>query len=350
MNRLVRWGVLVTTAGAAGLLMTVALDAVHAANAAEREWQARNTPVMPTRPGTVRRPGSVNPLEVFDMSGFTLPQEEVHTLLPRDAIPALDEPETVALKDAAFLKPGDRLAVVEIRGESYAAPLRVLAYHEIINATLAGVPFAVTYCPLCDSVTAFERTVGEGDDRNELSFGVSGALHNSNVLMYDRQDRALWSQLRMEAVSGPRTGTRLTHLPARVVSPDRLRDRWPRARVATLNTGHDRDYDGPVYASYFADPDRLIVPVWGKGDALPPKTLGLGVIAGDDAWFITAQALRARAEDKPLTLETPMGPVRAIATDAGVEVIEQPEGVHTAQTFYYAWSAYRPQSVLVTGE
>ena len=63
------------------------------------------------------------------------------------------------------------------------------------------------------------RPQGDGSKKPDaLEFGVSGALFNSNVLMYDRTDKALWSQLGMEAVSGPLSGTRLRHLPVRVVS------------------------------------------------------------------------------------------------------------------------------------
>jgi len=47
----------------------------------------------------------------------------------------------------------------------------------------------------------------------ELSFGVSGLLYNSDLLLYDRQTESLWSQISKQAIAGPLAGTELTALP-----------------------------------------------------------------------------------------------------------------------------------------
>ena len=46
------------------------------------------------------------------------------------------------------------------------------------------------------------------------SFGVSGRLYKSNVLLYDHQTDSLWSQLMNQAITGPLVGKNLTKLPA----------------------------------------------------------------------------------------------------------------------------------------
>lgn len=46
------------------------------------------------------------------------------------------------------------------------------------------------------------------------TFGISGLLYKSNVLLYDRETESLWSQIKREAVTGPMTGARLTPLPS----------------------------------------------------------------------------------------------------------------------------------------
>ncbi len=56
----------------------------------------------------------------------------------------------------------------------------------------------------------YDRTV----NNKELTFGVSGLLHENNVLFYDHQTESLWSQLKEAAVTGPLTGTHLTALPS----------------------------------------------------------------------------------------------------------------------------------------
>ena len=76
--------------------------------------------------------------------------------------------------------------VVELGGRARAYPLRIMVWHEIVNDRLAGRPIAVTYCPLCNSAVVFDRRVGG----RELTFGTTGKLRRSDLVMWDRQPRA----------------------------------------------------------------------------------------------------------------------------------------------------------------
>jgi hypothetical protein len=40
--------------------------------------------------------------------------------------------------------------------------MRYLTWHEIVNDTVAGVPVAVTFCPLCNTALVFDRRVEGG--------------------------------------------------------------------------------------------------------------------------------------------------------------------------------------------
>jgi len=129
----------------------------------------------------------------FDLRNLTIPMDQLlHGGPPKDGIPALTEPKTVRVARADFLLPDDRIVAVTKNDESRAYPIRLLNWHEIVNDTLGGVPIAVVYCPLCDSVTVVDRRM----DGAALEFGVSGMLYQSNVLMYDRTHNALWSFIR----------------------------------------------------------------------------------------------------------------------------------------------------------
>ena len=297
----------------------------------------------------VQRPGSVDLRGEYDLSGLTIPEDEIHTLLPRDAIPALTDPKLEPVGEAGWLGETDRVISVEVGGEAVAAPLKILNFHEIVNMTVGGEAVAATYCPLCDSATLVSRVVptGKTDEDGEpetitLELGVSGALYNSNVLMYDRQTLGLWSQLGMRWVSGKLAGTALRHLPLRVVSWREFKAAHPGGRVVSRETGHERPYDRPAYVSYFST-DRLLVPVRGVGDDLEErKTLGLGVMSAGRAWFIPATVIGERYE-----LETPEGVVVASSADGGIQVLSAPEGAFTAQTFYYSWSAFHPNVEVV---
>lgn len=298
----------------------------------------------------VRRPGSVDLEAEYDLSKLEIPKDEIHTLLPRDAIPALTDPKRQDSSDAGWLPSDARIVVVRVNDEVLGVPLAVLDWHEIVNTTVGGEPVAATYCPLCDSATVFNRRVGlpaEGKAGSEsvvLEFGVSGALYNSNVLMYDRRDKGLWSQLGMHAVSGPLAGTALDTFPVEIISFAQFKSAHPKAQIVSNETGHQRNYGQSPYESYFAR-DGLMVPVKGVGEALSRKTLGVGIATDDLAWFLPEDICQGG-----YTLAIPAGDVRLAADKAGVRVVSAPEGVRTAQTFYYSWSAFYPHSEIVGEE
>ena len=296
----------------------------------------------------VRRPGSVDLDREYALANLRIPKDQIHTLLPRDAIPALTDPKLEPATEAGWLPDDARIIVVTVGKETVGVPLRILDWHEVVNLTIGGEPVAATYCPLCDSATVFSRRVpaAKTDGRSEpvvLEFGVSGALYNSNVLMYDRRDKALWSQLGMEAVSGPLVGTALEMLPVQVVPFADFRKAHPGAQTVSRDTGYQRNYGQSPYEHYFAN-EGLMVPVAKMGDALPRKTLGLGVAVGEQAWFVPADVIGER-----FTLKTPAGTVRARRSAAGVSVEAAPATVRTAQTFYYSWSAFFPQTKVIHG-
>lgn len=298
----------------------------------------------------VNRPGSVNLEQEYSIENLQIPKEQIHTLLPRDAIPALTDPKMEPASKASWLPDDARIIVVTVGRETIGVPLRVLDWHEIVNTTVGGRAVAVTYCPLCDSAAVFSRELPAGgaskeDEKIVLEFGVSGALFNSNVLMYDRRDRGLWSQLGMKAVSGPLAGTTLDTLPFEIVSFGPFKKKHALAQVVSRDTGHERDYFRSPYDRYFSD-DSLMVPVAGMGSALPRKTLGVGIAVGEGdttySWFVPVDAIGSGK-----TLHTPAGEVRLGRNEAGIAVIEAPPQVRTAQTFYYSWSAFYPNTKVV---
>ena len=303
-------------------------------------------PTCPHEPAfpRVQRSGAVDLHAEYDLTGLTIPEGEIHTLLPRDAIPSLTDPKREAAAGADWIPPDGRVIVVRIGKETVGVPIAVVNWHEIVNMEVGGVPVAVTYCPLCDSAAVFSRRAG--DDGPVLEFGVSGALYNSNVLMYDRAEKGLWSQLGMHAVSGPRAGAALEVLPVEVVGFTAFKLRFPGAQIVSKETGHDREYSASPYEAYFQGAE-LMVPVAAIGDALPPKTLGIGISLGEGesarAWFVPVSAIG----DAGTRVETPAGEVVVIRTDGGVAVASAPEGVRSAQTFYYSWSAFYPDTQIV---
>ncbi len=166
---------------------------------------------------------------------------------PKDGIPAIDEPRFVGVGEAnAWLEPREPVILLRVADDVRAYPIQIIMWHEIVNDTVGGIPVAVTFCPLCNTAIAFERTV-EG---RELDFGTTGRLRFSNLIMYDRQTESWWQQATGDAIAGELTGSQLKSRPAPIVSWEDLRSAHPDAGVLSRETGHDRNYGHNPYAGY----------------------------------------------------------------------------------------------------
>jgi hypothetical protein len=216
-------------------------------------------------------------------------------------------PVFISQQEASWLADQEPVIVMTLGGESRIYPLQILTWHEIVNDTLGGVPIAVTFCPLCNSALAFDRRIPLTEEAwqavstlnqsaiaqdlpddfvsaylkqepqanakkgLEVSFGVSGMLYNSNMLMFDTASSTLWSQLVGEGVVGTLTGAQLLRYPSPVVSFSEARLAFPEADVLSQETGFNRPYGSNPYVGY----DDVNSPAFlfeGVSDGrLPPK-------------------------------------------------------------------------------
>lgn len=71
--------------------------------------------------------------------------EEIVTVLPKDAIPAILSPTFDQGSKISWLKGKDAVVGVEFDGDSRAYPVATLSHHEIVNDKAGGVPIAVTW-------------------------------------------------------------------------------------------------------------------------------------------------------------------------------------------------------------
>lgn len=71
---------------------------------------------------------------------------EIVTLLPQDAIPAIDNPQFLSAAEAdSFYDPDELVMGVAFEGEARAYSVPFLSRHEIVNDQIGGVEFAVTW-------------------------------------------------------------------------------------------------------------------------------------------------------------------------------------------------------------
>jgi len=288
-------------------------------------------------------------METFDMSNAII---DLDALLapgvPKDGIPALKDPETTPAATAEFPELTDRVVTVVIGDEAVAYPIKILNWHEAVNATVGGVPIVVMYCPLCDSAAAADRRVTtKTGETITLEFGISGFLYNSNMVMYDQTSMGIWSQVYLRAMTGPLAGVRLHTIPIRVEPFAKFIATHAHGTVLTTNTGHDRPYSLNPYKDYFADGERVFHEFHWRTD-LPLKTLGAGLLTDDEAVFITTQALEEHGGS--MTVTTGRGPVTVTLTDAGFAFDDVADGVDVIQAFWHSWSAFHPETRIIAGD
>ena len=165
---------------------------------------------------------------------------------PKDGIPPIDNPKFISVSAETELTPQDPVIGLEINGDARAYPLRVMTWHEIVNDMVGGTPVAVTYCPLCNAAIVFDTRI----NGKKHTFGTTGKLRKSDLIMYDRTTESWWQQFTGEAIAGSYTGQKLQLIPARLESWKDFTDRFPNGKVLVPNNPNMRDYGRNPYQYY----------------------------------------------------------------------------------------------------
>ncbi|PMB25558.1 DUF3179 domain-containing protein [Fischerella thermalis] len=183
---------------------------------------------------------------------------------PKDGIPSIDNPRFDTAKTTPF-KQNELVIGVVINGEAKAYPLGILNWHEIVNDTVGGTNLSVTYCPLCDTGIVFER--------GNTTYGVSGKLYQSCLVMYDRADDTLYSQPWGVGVVGPKNNRSLKRLPGVKTTIAAWLAKHPNSKILSTETGHKRDYLRYPYGSYYTN-NEILFPVRNQNQRqLHPKAI-----------------------------------------------------------------------------
>ncbi|MBL4906409.1 MAG: DUF3179 domain-containing protein [Sneathiella sp.] len=203
---------------------------------------------------------------------------------PKDGIPAIDNPVFKKVSEVTHIEATEPVIGVVLGGVAKAYPLQVLMWHEIVNDTLADIPIAVTFCPLCNSSLVFDRRINH-PEKGEilLDFGTTGKLRNSDLVMYDRQTESWWQQFLGRAIVGELLGTELKMLPVRIESFAKFKERRPDGLVLVPRDSGYRAYGKNPYRGY----DSLSTPFLYRGE-LPRNVAPLSrvVVSEGNAWSL----------------------------------------------------------------
>jgi hypothetical protein len=217
---------------------------------------------------------------------------------PKDGIPPIDRPKYVSAADAEkFLKANDIVFGLDYEGMLKAYPQKILVWHEIVNDDMKGEKIAVTYCPLTGSAVAFR---GASRGGAMFTFGTSGKLVNSNLLMYDRETDSHWPQILGTAIDGKSKGLVLKEIQLVWTQWSRWRGRYPQTVVLSSETGYFRPYGSDPYGSYekagtYYDSGAPLFPVMAKNERFTPKDVVIGIKANGRQLAIPKQSARKKA-------------------------------------------------------
>lgn len=163
---------------------------------------------------------------------------------PPDGIPPIEEPDYISIVEASpNMESNEPVFVLELEESVYIYPQRVLVWHEIVN--LVDKDIALTYCPLTGSAITYRFP-----EEVDTTFGTSGSLINSNLLMYDRHSDSFISQIDGIGLDKGLKGVELDTYPTYWMEWQVARKAYPDALVLSDETGFIRNYNKDPYGSY----------------------------------------------------------------------------------------------------
>ncbi|MFK5958804.1 MAG: DUF3179 domain-containing protein [Lutibacter sp.] len=187
----------------------------------------------------------------------------------KDGIPSLDFPKFLSIGEfgADYLNDNELVVGIVKDNEARAYPHKILDWHEIVNDNLNEKFITINYCPLTGTAFGW-RSNSRGEN---TTFGVSGLLYNTNLILYDRNTDSNWSQLKLKCVNGNQIG----HEPVLESVVETNWGTWkklyPNTKILSLKTGFSRNYDNYPYGDYKTNNDFFIFTASPSNNALPNK-------------------------------------------------------------------------------
>ena len=124
-----------------------------------------------------------------------------------------------------------------------------------------------------------------------LDFGTTGALRDSNLLMYDRQTESWWQEFGGEGVIGHYAGHKLEQLYLSVVSWGDFKAAYPDGRVLSKPADSNRAYGSNPYYGYDRPGKEPFLFRGEKDPRLPAVERVVAIERGSDAWAVSFTTL-----------------------------------------------------------
>ncbi|GGE27887.1 hypothetical protein GCM10011571_32570 [Marinithermofilum abyssi] len=206
------------------------------------------------------------------------------------------------------MKPKDEILVVERRGQRLAFSLYQMTYHHVAQGELAGQPFILAFCAICNSATSMDPVV-DGTVHNFSCIGI----YNGMALLEDTETGSYWDHISGECLHGPLKGKMLSLYPVQHLTVEQALKKWPELPIAMSQQ--------PLYRRLIVEPlmnlfgkYKIFPPYFylsmGKEDTrLPKMTSGLGIYTKKTKRFYPIHTiksaggkLRDQVDGRPVTI------------------------------------------------
>ena len=292
-----------------------------------------------------------------DFSLATVPLEEIQSGgVPKDGIPAINNPTFLSLDEEIALHPREGVMTIELENHPPRAyPIRYLLWHEIVNDQIGGFSIAVTFCPLCNSGIFFSREA----NGEILTFGVSGLLRNSDMVMYDRETESWWQQALGTGIVGIHSGTELEQLAGWTESwQDFMARNKDKGGLVMAQPNFRRPYGQNPYKGYELAVSPFLYNKEFKQEGLSPLSRVIKV--GQRAWPLERLILEGKIEEHGVSLSWTGGqasPLDTVSVGEGINVgtvrvrdQETGEDLPHDLLFAFAFEAFYPDGEWVMGD
>lgn len=194
--------------------------------------------------------GGTDSSQHFDITGYSLNNEQFHYGIGREAFPALLKPEFISVNQADNIWADSTRFLLAYAGNDVKAySIKDLTRHEVVNDVLNGQPIMAAYCILADLGAIYERNYGD----KVLTFALSGYTYYDNkvwngldgFVLWDRETESLWWPLIGKAVSGPLKDVKLLEMDEsqwKDVTWEYIKAHYPNASVLKS----DQDFKRPT--------------------------------------------------------------------------------------------------------